>query len=440
MMAKSPNRDFRRGYIMSLARFFRDRKGGVAPLLALSMVPLVGAVGASLDFSRANATRAGLQTALDSALLYVAKGESENWQQNAATAFNAMVAAKNDASLGTPTFSVDADGNYVGQAGADVPTRISSILGVSSLHVSVTSTVKPGGDADNSCILTLDKGSALSNVSMLFGGAPNIQLAGCSTRSNTSINCNGHGSGAAVSIAAGGASGCSNPKSYAKPLPDIYAPMASNITKTCGGGPNGGLSWTAGSPAPLLQKETVGSYTVYHVCGKLTLSGTGSLFFSNANSDTVIVIENGGLKLSSGASISTTRTAIILTGSATTTSVIDFPQGNGQSATLALSPPISTDNPWKGISLYQDPVMMTNVDNDWGPGATFNADGIVYMPNSDVELQGVAASGNTYKCSKFVTKSFTTKGSVNLNFSQVKAGCEIIGMKQWADIPIHLVR
>jgi Flp pilus assembly protein TadG len=441
MMGKSPNRDCRRGSIMSFSRFFRDRKGGVAPLLALSMVPLVGAVGASVDFSRANATRAGLQAALDSALLYVAKGDSANWQQDAATAFNAMVAAKNDASLGTPTFSVDADGNYVGQAGADVPTRISSILGISTLPVSVTSTVKPGGDADNSCILTLDKGSALSNVSMLFGGAPNIQLAGCSTRSNTSTNCNGHAGGAQVSIAAGSTSGCSNPKSYAKQLPDIYAPMASSISKLCGTAPGGSVDWTVGSAVPSAVKMVqVGSYKEYHVCGKLTLSGTGSLFGSNANSDTVIVIENGGLKLSSGASISTTRTAIILTGSASTTSVIDFPQGNGQSAALALSPPIGADNPWKGISMYQNPVMMTNVDNDWGPGATFNADGIVYLPNSDVELQGVAASGNTYKCSKFVTKSFTTKGSVNLNFSQIKVGCEIIGMKQWADIPIHLVK
>jgi hypothetical protein len=178
------------------------------------------------------------------------------------------------------------------------------------------------------------------------------------------------------------------------------------------------------------------------VCGKLTLSGSGFLNNggSNPTSDTVIIVENGGLKLSANASISTARTAIILTGTSTTTSVIDFPNGNGQSATLALSPPIAADNPWKGISLYQDPVMTTNVDNGWGPGATFNADGIVYLPNSDVELQGVAASGNTYKCSKFVTKSFTTKGAVNLNFSQVKAGCEIISMKQWADIPIHLVR
>jgi len=187
---------------------------------------------------------------------------------------------------------------------------------------------------------------------------------------------------------------------------------------------------------------TGGAYTEYHVCGNLTLSGTGYLNDggSSPTSDTIIVIENGGLKFNSGANISTARTAIILTGTASTTSIIDFPNGNGQSATLSLSPPITAANPWRGMSLYQDPVMLTNVDNGWGPGATFNADGIVYLPNSDVELQGVAQSGNTYKCSKFVTKSFTTKGSVNLNFSQVKEGCEVIGMKQWADIPIHLVK
>jgi hypothetical protein len=424
---------------MSLAHFFRDRKGGVAPLLALTIVPLIGALGASVDYSRASATRVGLQAALDAALLYVAKGDSENWQQTAATAYNAMVVGKSEASLGEPVFSVDANGNYVGQAGADVPTRISSLLGFSTIHVNAKSAVKPGGDSDNSCILTLDKGSALSNVSMLFGGAPNIQLAGCSTRSNTSMNCNGHTSGAQVSIAGGSSSGCSNPKSYAKPLPDIYAPMAASITKTCGAN-SPGASWTLPNPKPAaITVVTAGSHTEYHVCGTLTLSGTGFLTGSNPSSDTVIIIENGGLKLSQDANISTARTTLILTGTSATKSVIDFPQGNGQSAALVLSPPISANNPWRGISLYQDPVL-TNVDNDWGPGATFNADGIVYLPNSDVELQGVAASGNTYKCSKFVTKSFTTKGSVNLNFSQIKVGCEVIGMKQWADIPVHLVR
>ena len=83
--------------------------------------------------------------------------------------------------------------------------------------------------------------------------------------------------------------------------------------------------------------------------------------------------------------------------------------------------------------------MTFKVANDWGPGATLNVDGVVYLPNSDVELQGVANS-NANKCTKIVTKTFTTKGSVSLDFSQVTAGCKLIGMQQWSDTPIHLVR
>jgi Flp pilus assembly protein TadG len=423
---------------MLLARFFRDREGGVAPLLALSIVPIIGMVGAGIDYSRASATRVALQAALDSALLYAAKESSENWQDVTTDAFNAVVSVKNDATLVQPTYSVDADGNYVAQVAADVPTKISGVMGFTNIHVTVSATVKPGGDSDNSCILTLDKGAALSNVSMLFGGAPNIQLSGCSTRSNTSLNCNGHSSNADISIAAGSASGCSNPKAYVKQLPDIYEPLASNITKLCGG-LSSGVTWTPGTVPSAVKQVTVGSYKEYHVCGTLTVTGTGYLTGSAPSSDSIIVIENGGLAIANGATISTLRTTIVLTGSANTNSNIDFPQGNGQSATLSLSPSISADNPWKGIALYQDPIMQTgNIDNDWGPGATFTTDGIVYLPYSDVETQGVAGSGN-YKCTKIVSKSFTTKGSVNLNFSQVKAGCEAISMNQWADIPIHIV-
>lgn len=428
-----------RGYDMLLTRFWRDRRGGAAPLLALSLVPVLGAVGAGIDYSRASATRVSLQAALDSALLYAAKeNNTENWQQITTKAFNAVVSVKNDASLVQPTYSMDGDGNYVATVAADVPTKISGILGVNNIHVTVSATVKPGGDADNSCILTLDKGSALSHVSMLFGGAPNIQLTGCSTRSNTSLNCNGHNSASSASIASGTATGCSNPKAYVKQLPDIYESLASNITKLCGG-LNGGVTWTPGTIPSAVKQVTVGSYKEYHVCGTLTLDGTGYLTGSNPTEDSVIVIENGGLTMSNGANISTVRATIVLTGTASTSSNIDFPQGNGQSATLSLSPSTSADNPWKGISLYQDPIItVANAANNWGPGATFTTDGIVYLPNSDVETQGIAGSGN-YKCTKIVTRTFTTKGSVALNFSQLKAGCEAISMKQWADIPIHIV-
>jgi Flp pilus assembly protein TadG len=50
---------------MSLARFFKDRKAGVAPMLALCIIPLIGSVGAAVDYSRANSVRAAMQAAGD---------------------------------------------------------------------------------------------------------------------------------------------------------------------------------------------------------------------------------------------------------------------------------------------------------------------------------------------------------------------------------------
>ena len=50
---------------MLLARFFKDRKAGVAPLLALGIIPLVGTVGAAVDYSRASSVRAAMQAAGD---------------------------------------------------------------------------------------------------------------------------------------------------------------------------------------------------------------------------------------------------------------------------------------------------------------------------------------------------------------------------------------
>jgi hypothetical protein len=69
------------------------------------------------------------------------------------------------------------------------------------------------------------------------------------------------------------------------------------------------------------------------------------------------------------------------------------------------------------------------VDNDWGSGATFKADGVIYLPNSNLSLSGNATS-NVYNCAKIVANTISAGGSVNINFSQVVGDCTQIGMKQ----------
>src|SRR5688572_7844569 len=58
---------------MLLARFLRNQKGGVAPILALMIIPLMGLVGAAVDYSRASSARTAMQAALDSTALMLSK-------------------------------------------------------------------------------------------------------------------------------------------------------------------------------------------------------------------------------------------------------------------------------------------------------------------------------------------------------------------------------
>src|ERR1700741_2536892 len=58
---------------MLLSRFLKDRRGGVAPMFALAIIPVIGFVGASVDYSRANSIKVSLQSALDATALAMAK-------------------------------------------------------------------------------------------------------------------------------------------------------------------------------------------------------------------------------------------------------------------------------------------------------------------------------------------------------------------------------
>jgi Putative Flp pilus-assembly TadE/G-like len=408
-------------------------------------VPILAALGAGIDYSRATAVRAQLQGSLDSAVLAGAKDASNNWSQVALDLFNSNPHSVG-ATINAPSFTIDGNGNYKATVSASVPTSVLAALSISSIAVSATSIVALGSGTENSCILTLDHAQAPSDVSLTLNGAPVVSLSGCGLRSNTSMDCNGHNGNATASIAAGTVSNCSNGQSRALVVPDIYADLAKNISFKCAAFAGGGVTWDAGAVSPPAGLITVSqSYaTEYHVCGDLTLSGTGYLTGNAPSADTVIVVENGNLNIANDAVVSTMRTTIILTGNNTVPSAITFPNGKGHSGTLSVSPPTDAANPWQGISVYQDPILTNGVDSawgvgdSWGPGAIFNADGVVYLPRSNVTFHGSGASNNS-KCTKFVVNTFTTDGSTNLNFSQ-SGGCTTLGVKQWTAVPTHLAQ
>src|SRR5215217_7084908 len=419
-----------------LHKLFHDENGSIAVIFALALIPIMTGVGAALDYSRANSAKVFLQSALDSALIAGAKDATSNWSQVALNVFSGNLASKN-ISAGTPTFISDLESIYSGNVTASVPTTVLGVIRIHQINVGVQGSAKMA-EADNSCILALDEGQSLSHVSLSLNGAPIVNLSGCSIRTNTSMACNGNDGNLTKSYAGGTTAGCGNPKSNAALVPDIYSSLANNITPICGSS-RPGVSWTPGSLPTGAGFSTIdrGTHTEYHVCGDLNVSGECFLTGMAPSNDAVIVIENGSLNVADDAKISTMRTALVMTGNNNYAAKINFPNGNGKSASLSLSPPTNVADPWQAVALYVDPKLTKDVDNSWGPGAEFDADGLVYLGKSNVVTDGNTASNNS-KCTKFVTKSFTTNGRVDLNFSQTN--CTAIGLKQWGGITVHLIR
>ena len=108
--------------------------GTVAPIFALTLIPMVGLAGAAIDYSRANGIAAKLQGALDAAVIAGARDGSTTWANTALNSFNANAQGVG-ASIASPSFAIDANRAYTGGVSATVPTMFMGMLGVSSMQV-----------------------------------------------------------------------------------------------------------------------------------------------------------------------------------------------------------------------------------------------------------------------------------------------------------------
>jgi Flp pilus assembly protein TadG len=134
---------------MSLWAFLQDRRAGVAPIFALAIIPVIGLVGAAVDYSRANSVRTTLQAALDATALAMAKSaqsltEAQLLEKsnahfhalfNRPEAKNVTLAAAYTSSGGS-TLTLTASGA--------IDTTFTRIMGYTQLNVGSSATIKWG--------------------------------------------------------------------------------------------------------------------------------------------------------------------------------------------------------------------------------------------------------------------------------------------------------
>ncbi|MGB9367004.1 MAG: pilus assembly protein [Xanthobacteraceae bacterium] len=121
---------------MMRSRFFADQSGGVAPMFALAIVPIVGLAGAAVDYSRASSARTAMYAALDATGLMLSRDAAtmnpDQIKAKATDIFNAefnrtdvtgiqVNAVLSSPQAGTFTLNVTASGN--------LPATFTRILG-----------------------------------------------------------------------------------------------------------------------------------------------------------------------------------------------------------------------------------------------------------------------------------------------------------------------
>jgi Flp pilus assembly protein TadG len=158
------------------SRFFADQHGGVAPIFALAIVPIIGLAGAAVDYSRAAAARSAMYAALDATGLMLSKDAATmtpgQISAKATDIFNAefsrtdvsnlqVNAVLNSPQQGSFTLTVSASGN--------VATTFTRVLGQNSVALNASTDVNWG-------IKKLELALALDNTGSMAQSGKLTQL------------------------------------------------------------------------------------------------------------------------------------------------------------------------------------------------------------------------------------------------------------------------
>ena len=130
-------------------RVRRERRGDVAIIFALALIPLIAFIGVAIDYSRANAVKADLQAALDSTALMVAKNAAtltaDELQSTAQSYFLALFTNKQASNIKfTASYSTTGGSNLMVTGSADMATDVMSIFGFNKIAVTGSATSKWG--------------------------------------------------------------------------------------------------------------------------------------------------------------------------------------------------------------------------------------------------------------------------------------------------------
>ena len=403
-----------------LARFCGDRRGNVAPIFAIALIPVIGLTGSAVDYSRANSIRSAMQAAADATAL--------NLVQNAAsipsgdvseTATNIFKTAftRSDANNLAVTASSASGGTVTVSATASMATDFVGVLGVSNVTIgSRAMAMKTPGDGLG-CVLVLDRNASGAITAQ---GSTTVNLNGCSMYDNSSnasaMTVGGSAQVSALSVGVvGGISGNTSVtttqgvRTGMSPIPDPYAKVAVPFFSGCNESNFSAKNQVTIDPG------------VY--CSGMQFNANADVTFNPG----VYFVDRGKFAVTGGAKLQGTGVTIIFTSS----TMSDWPEVsiNG-GATIDLRPPSA--GPLAGIVMYGDRNIPTGTTFKFNGGALQYLGGAVYFPSGAVDFAGGA--GTNTNCTQLIGNTITFTGN-----SGVAINCAVYGVKPISPTGVRLL-
>ena len=418
--------------------FGADNSGAAIVVIALALPLLIGAIGLAAEVSYWQLHHRAMQNAADAAAIAAATNNSSNYSAEGIAVASQYGFPNGQGQitvvLSNPSTALGCTTNcYVATISDNVPMYFSQIVGYQgsaegSQHATtITATSVASSQAAYSyCVLALASSGAEGITSH---GAPNANLNGCNTMSDSSATCTGHNLNASIGDAVGTNSGCGiQQHSNVAPQSDQFAQLATNIPpNTCTSYAKETLK-TGPSSLPAANQlsglDPPGSYQVINSTGNYQVfCGDVGLTSNTTINNTILVIENGLLD-TGGYTLQGSGLTIIFTGT-NTGNYNHYPTNGG---TLDIAAP--TSDTWSGVAIYQDPSLTKNVDiSAAGNSPTWNISGLVYLPHSSVTLSGaVNKSGTGASCFEMVVDNLTINGTGDIFANDTQ--CPAAGLNQ----------
>jgi len=135
----------------SAARFARAEQGNVAMMLAIALVPIIGFIGAAVDYTRAVSARSAMQAAADATALMISKEAStlsaDQLLTKAKAYFNALYTRSDVSNVTFNAIYSPNSGNGASvkvDASGNMQTDFMRVAGLQNLDISASSTTKWG--------------------------------------------------------------------------------------------------------------------------------------------------------------------------------------------------------------------------------------------------------------------------------------------------------